>query len=213
MTQADPDLERERAADKARLRRMLKTRRAREARQLPKAGEALACRMPSALLEPGPAIAAGYAPIGDEIEPGGALAQCRAAGARLALPAVTGPDAPLEFRSWAFGDGLEEGPHGTRQPGPDAAVVRPDLVLVPCLGFDQHGGRLGYGGGYYDRTLAALRAEGSVAAVGLAFEGQRLDLVPAGPHDQALDWIITEAAAYRAAPLHAGAAASARGED
>ena len=76
-------------------------------------------------------------------------------------------------------------------------VVEPDVLLAPLLGFDQFGGRLGYGGGFYDRTIAKLRAKKPVTAIGLAFEIQRVEEVPLGPYDERLDWIVTEAAAYK----------------
>jgi len=80
-------------------------------------------------------------------------------------------------------------------PSPDADEMVPDLVLVPMLAFDRQGHRLGYGGGYYDRTIARLREVGDVLAVGLAFSGQVRDELPVEPHDMHLDWIITESAA------------------
>ena len=183
-------------ADKAALRAELKLRRARAYAQLPKAGEALATRLPLDVIEAKPKIVAGYVPIRDEMEPGGAMAVLRHSGARLCLPVVTGKDAPLAFRAWDFGQPLIEGAHGIRIPGEDAETVAPDLLLVPLLGWSQEGGRIGYGAGHYDRTLAALRAAGPVIAVGLAFETQRVWDLPQEPHDQPLDWIVTESAAY-----------------
>lgn len=182
--------------DKAALRRRLKTARAREARQNPKAGEALAYRLPDALLGGKGAVVAAYAPMREEIEPGGAMARCRAAGARLALPATTDPAAPLEFRAWDFGEPLAEDALGVPAPLDTAQSVRPDLLFVPLVGFDQFGGRLGYGAGCYDRTLADLRGQKPILAVGLAYEVQRVTRLPREPHDQALDWIVTESAAY-----------------
>jgi len=118
--------------------------------------------------------------------------------ARLALPCVTAPDAPLEFRAWAPGDALETGAYSIACPQPRAPVLTPDLVLVPLLAFDHMGRRLGYGGGYYDRTIAALRAAGDVQVVGLAYSAQRLTRVPSAAHDMRLDWIVTEHGALKA---------------
>ena len=139
---------------------------------------------------------AGYAPMNDEADVMPLLDELGQRGARMALPAVTGRDVPLRFRSWRPGDPLEPGPHRSRHPPDGAPELIPDLVLVPLLAFDSSGIRLGYGGGYYDRTLAALRRAGSVLAVGIAFRGQEVAGLPHDPHDQRLDWIVTEAGAW-----------------
>ena len=86
---------------------------------------------------------------------------------------------------------------GIREPAPDAAIVDPDILLVPLLAFDAAGWRLGYGGGYYDRTLQRLRALKPVTAIGLAFDEQRVPAVPHGPFDQRLDWIVTGSGAHQ----------------
>jgi 5-formyltetrahydrofolate cyclo-ligase len=189
---ADADLN----AEKAALRERLKAAREREAAQLPKAGMALASRFPEKLLPESGQVISAYVPFGAEIEPGGVLSQARAKGATLALPVVVKKGEPLVFRAWDFGEPLEEGVWGILAPPASAPEVEPDVLLVPLLGFDHFGGRLGYGGGFYDRTITKLRAKKPVTAIGLAFEIQRLDAVPLGPHDERLDWIVTEAAAY-----------------
>ncbi len=191
--------------DKPALRTDLKERRRLAFRQLPKAGEALAFRMPAELIELNPAIVAGYVPMRDEIEPGGVMSVFRQLGAQMALPAVLDKAGPLAFRAWDFGEPLVEGVWGTREPDPSTEVLSPDVVLVPLLGWSHGGGRIGYGAGFYDRTLAALRSEaqekdGRVTAVGLGFEVQRVWDMPVEPHDQPLDWIVTESAAYRVKP-------------
>ena len=86
---------------------------------------------------------------------------------------------------------------GIPVPDADADVMSPDLLLVPILAFDRHGFRLGYGGGFYDRTIARLRETQGILTVGLAFSGQVRDDLPVGPHDMRLDWIVTESAALR----------------
>lgn len=185
--------------EKSVLRQRLREQRALEFRQLPKAGMALAMRAPAALLEGvGGKWVAGYVPQDHEIEPGGLMHLFRQQGARLCLPMIAVKEAPLSFRAWDFGQKLEEGIFGTRQPVATQMSVTPDILLVPLLGFDRFGHRIGYGGGYYDRTLADLRAVHDVLAIGLAFEGQRVDALPREPHDEPLDWIVTENAAYRA---------------
>ena len=193
-TSADPEML---AAEKAALRALLKGAREREAAQLPKAGMALAGRFPEELLPESGQVISAYVPFGAEIEPGGILSRASAKGATLALPVVVKKGEPLVFRAWSFGEPLEEGVWGIPAPSASAPEVEPDVLLVPLLGFDQFGGRLGYGGGFYDRTIAKLRAKKPVTAIGLAFEIQRVEEVPLGPYDERLDWIVTEAAAYK----------------
>lgn len=139
------------------------------------------------------AVVAGYWPMGDEMDVRPLLAGLADLGFTAALPVVVARNAPLIFRRWSSEVALEPGPHGTRHPSAMEPELRPGLVLVPLLAFDRAGGRLGYGGGYYDRTLAALRADGGgVWAVGAAFAAQECEAVPLDPHDQRLDWVITE---------------------
>lgn len=142
-------------------------------------------------------IVSAYLPIADEIDPGPALDHAAGLGWTRALPVVTAKGEPLQFRAWQPGDALEDGPLRTRHPAAAAAEVRPDLLLVPMLAFDGTGQRMGWGGGFYDRTLAALRAEKTILAVGVAFAGQQVDKVPSGPHDAALDAVATDAGVTR----------------
>lgn len=138
-------------------------------------------------------VVAGYSPISSEADPLAILEGASARGFSCALPGVAAPRAPLVFRLWHPGDVLVDGPHGTRQPRPDAPRCLPELVIVPMLAFDKVGRRLGYGGGYYDRTLASLRAAMPVlVAVGLAFSAQEADELPEEGGDQRLDWLVTE---------------------
>ena len=131
-----------------------------------------------------------YSPMGSELDPGA----IRIAGARRALPVVVEPDAALVFRLYQSGDRLEPDALGLPAPTQDAEVVLPDVVFVPLLAFDRQGGRLGQGGGFYDRTIAALRARGPLLAVGLAYAGQEVDQLALEPHDQRLDAVLTEKA-------------------
>ena len=164
------------------------------------AGERLADRFLHAIpVRPGIAVS-GFLPIGEEIDPRPLMARLAALACTIALPVVTRRGQPLVFRAWTPGDPLESRPMGLREPGPDAPTVEPDLLLVPLLAFDDAGRRLGYGAGYYDRTLHGLRARRTVTAIGIAYEGQRVDRVPAGDHDAPLDAIVTEAAIHRVAP-------------
>ncbi len=176
------------------LRQRARTRRGAAGREAgPGASAALAAIFVTAVpLGPG-AIVAGYVAIKDEMDPAPLMAELDGRGHVLALPAIEqGADA-LVFREWRAGAPLEAGPFGTRQPGPSAQPVRPAVVLVPMLAFDDAGDRLGYGKGYYDRALAELRAEAApVLAVGLAYAAQRVETVPVTARDQRLDWIVTE---------------------
>lgn len=111
----------------------------------------------------------------------------------LSLPVVRGRAMSLRFRCWKPGDPLLPHVFGTFAPGPEVAEVRPDLLLVPLLAYDREFYRLGYGGGFYDRTLAELREAGApVFAVGVGFAAQKMDAVPRGPYDEPLDAILTE---------------------
>jgi 5-formyltetrahydrofolate cyclo-ligase len=149
-------------------------------------------------LEPLPgSTVSGFLPIGSEIDPRPALRRLRVMGMNICLPCVVAPDAPLVFRAWEEHDPLVEETFGTKAPAPSAPERDPDILMVPMLAFDGAGYRLGYGGGFYDRSLEALRARKRVTAVGVAFSGQRVDAVPRGPHDQPLDWIVTEGGAFR----------------
>jgi 5-formyltetrahydrofolate cyclo-ligase len=145
----------------------------------------------AALAAPG-AVVAGTWPLGDEIDGRTLLERLAALGHSLALPVVVAPDQALVFRRWTPGEALEQGPFATRHPAATAPAVVPGLVLVPLLAFDGEGFRLGYGGGYYDRTLALLRGAGRVTALGLAYASQRVPSVPHDGHDQRLDGVVTE---------------------
>ena len=142
---------------------------------------------------PNGAIVSGFSPINTEFNPVPLLRALSKAGARLALPKVMGRGQPLSLRAWSFGDPLVSGVWGIREPGPEAPEVAPDILLVPFAAFDRAGYRIGYGAGYYDMTLAALRAKKKVVAIGLGFAAQEVEKVPVEAHDQRLDFIITEA--------------------
>ena len=142
---------------------------------------------------PAPRFVAAYRPMGGEFDPGPVLDRLAALGAVALLPVVVQKRGPLVFRE--AGDRTRHVPDlaGIDGPPPEAPARRPDLLLVPLLGFDAQGGRLGYGGGYYDRTLAALRQAGPrPLAVGLAFSGQEAANIPMASHDARLDAILTE---------------------
>jgi 5-formyltetrahydrofolate cyclo-ligase len=138
------------------------------------------------------AIVAGFSPIKTEFNPIPLMRRLFDAGARLALPQVVGRENPLRLRAWKFGDPLVAGVWGIREPVPEAPEVAPDILLVPFAAFDRAGYRIGYGAGYYDLTLAALRAKKPIVAVGLGFAAQEVEKVPVEAHDQRLDFILTE---------------------
>lgn len=143
------------------------------------------------------AVVAGYWPMGTEIDIRPLLKALAERGHLLALPVTPGRGAALAFHAWAWEQPLARGPLGTSQPA-SGRVVRPDWLLVPLLAFDRAGRRLGYGGGYYDRTLAALPG---ATAIGCAFAAQEVPEVPAGQDDIALPCIATEAGIIRCGPL------------
>ena len=148
-----------------------------------------------------PCFVAGYHPVRGEADVLPLLARLASRGLVTALPGIAAPGHPLRFRRWSVGDPTVTGHLGIREPGPERPEVRPDVVLVPLLAFDRIGGRLGYGAGYYDRTLAALRADGArLCSIGLGYSGQELPQVPTDALDQRLDWIVTEAEAIRCGP-------------
>jgi 5-formyltetrahydrofolate cyclo-ligase len=138
------------------------------------------------------ATVSGFMPLKSEISPLPLMRKLADAGTRLALPAVQGRGRRLVMRAFGFGDALVSGVWGIREPGPDAPEVWPDVLLVPLLAFDRHGRRLGYGAGYYDLTLSALRSIKGVLAVGIAFAVQEFACVPTTPRDAGLDLVLTE---------------------
>jgi 5-formyltetrahydrofolate cyclo-ligase len=138
------------------------------------------------------AVVAGYSPIASEADPTALMETLAAKGHVLALPRIAAAEASLEFRRWQDSDVLEPGAFGILEPPMSAEPVMPSVLLVPLLAFDADGYRLGYGGGFYDRTLADLRARGEVLAIGIAFSGQEVDALPHDDHDQRLDAVVTE---------------------
>ena len=140
---------------------------------------------------PAPAVS-GYWPMGDEFDVRPLMIRLSERGHVCALPVMVARGEALVFRHWRPGDRLIEAGFGTHEPGAQSAETVPDIVLAPLLAFDDAGRRLGYGGGFYDRTLRALRATRQVIAVGVGYQAQRVDQVPSGDGDEKLDWIVTE---------------------
>lgn len=177
---------------KADLRRAMTRRRATVAKVNAEAATRIAARVADTLAPSSGTVVSGYWPMRDEVDVRPSLSVLWSRGCRIALPVVQGKNAPLLFRAWETDEDLVPGPFGTSEPDGTAEVVEPTLLLVPMLAFDRAGHRLGYGGGYYDRTLAALRGRYAVQAIGIAFADQEIEEVPCGPHDMPLDGIVTE---------------------
>lgn len=140
-------------------------------------------------------VVAAYWRIRDELDCQPILVRLMDSYQPVVLPVVMGAGLPLELRVWEQGASLYEAGFGTLAPAEAAPQAEPDVVLMPLLGFDAKGTRLGYGGGYYDRTLARLRKRPRL--VGLAFAAQELKDIPRAEHDMPLDAVITEAGIRR----------------
>ena len=161
------------------------------------AGERLARNvLDTELIRPGDVVS-GFWPMGAEIDLRPLLTTLSERGVTCVLPVVKKKDAPLVFREWRPDTEMCAAGFGTKEPPPDAPEHAPTVVLAPLLAFDKEGFRIGYGGGYYDRTLAMLRAGGSVTVIGVAYAAQELEAVPRDGYDQPLDWIVTEAGARK----------------
>jgi 5-formyltetrahydrofolate cyclo-ligase len=155
------------------------------------AAETIAARAFPVVVAPG-MVVSGYSPMRSELNPVPLMRRLADAGAQLALPVVRGRGKPLVMRAWRFGVPLVSGVWGIREPAPDAPEVFPDVMLVPLAAFDRSGQRIGYGAGYYDMTIARIRAMKNVTAIGLAFAAQEIARVPAADHDAPLDLVLTE---------------------
>lgn len=180
------------AFQKTRAREAAKTARA--ACALPAAGPQLVRHWP-AMTTRGKSVA-GFWPIKDEIDILPLLRALQDAGQTVCLPRIVLKAHPLEFRAYGAGDALKAGPYGTAEPFKTAELVTPDIILLPLLAFTADGSRLGYGGGFYDRTVSKLRAEAEalgrqVLACGITFDGQETGDIPTDNYDQPLDAVLT----------------------
>lgn len=174
-------------SDKHELRSAARARRKRLAQADPTAAARAAGH--AGRLPPGQVVAL-YRALGSELDTDALAIALEAAGRRLCLPVVLERAAPMIFRAWSFGDPLELDVAGCPAPLPLAEVVDPDLVVTPLLAFDAEGGRLGQGGGYYDRTFAARP---DAVRIGFAYAGQAVERLALDPHDVRLDGVLTEA--------------------
>jgi 5-formyltetrahydrofolate cyclo-ligase len=192
--------------DKSELRDYLTTQRALAFEALPEAGVHLAAHFPASIDVSNGVIVAGYMPFRTEIDVLPLLRTLILCGARCAMPRMNSPSTPRGGRGEALTFhlcDLDDPPYftlnkwGLLEPEPSLPKVTPNILLVPLLGFDRHGNRIGYGKGFYDTAIAQLRATTQVTTIGVAFSAQEVAEIPTQPHDQRLDWILTENEAYR----------------
>jgi 5-formyltetrahydrofolate cyclo-ligase len=193
--------------DKTELRAELAVLRGVAFEAWPDAGERLAANFPSSIAIADRAVVAGYMPFRSEIDPLPLLRALISRGAQSALPRIAphavlagrgegesllfhlcDPDNPTHFTTSKW---------GLLEPHAHLPTATPTILLVPLLGFDRQGNRIGYGKGYYDQTITTLRQGDNITTIGLAFAQQEVEPIPTQPHDQRLDWIITQNEAYR----------------
>jgi len=179
-------------AAKRALRSAASERRRAAVPALAHAGEAARDHFLAAVAVPPRVTVSGFWPLDDEFDTRPLFRALHARGHAIGLPVVVGRGQPLLFRRWEPGMALVRGSFKVMTPPPEAPEVVPRVLLVPLLAFDRAGYRLGYGGGFYDRTLAKLRAAGDALAVGVAFAMQEVPAVPRDETDQPLDWLVTE---------------------
>ena len=184
------------STDKAALRRRLYALRREAHRDRQGAPQAARDHALAAGLFSGAGIVAGYRPIRTELDPTPLMTALSRQGTRLCVPVIEGEGRPLAFREWTLETAMVPGAFGAEIPA-EGAWLTPDALIVPLVGFDAGGWRLGYGGGFYDRTLARLRAGRGAVAVGLAYAAQRMEAVPREPTDARLDAVVTEAGVIR----------------
>lgn len=137
-------------------------------------------------------VVAAFLPIRGEPDTLPLITVLNRVGLVTVLPVAGSPKDPLVFRRWRPGEALEDGRWGLRHPPAAAPAIAPDTLFVPVAAFDRRGTRIGYGAGYYDRSLAALRRRKPVRAIGVAFACQEVLFIPAEPHDAPLDLVMTE---------------------
>jgi 5-formyltetrahydrofolate cyclo-ligase len=190
------------------LRREAAERRRAAVQASPQAGLAVRDRFLAALSPvPGVAVSA-YWPLEDEFDPRPLFAELHRRGHPIGLPVILGKGQPLKFRRWTPDVALVRGSFRVMTPPMEAPEVIPQLLLVPLLAFDRAGYRLGYGGGFYDRTIAKLRAAGDVLAVGVALAAQEVAAVPRDDTDEPLDWVVTDREAIRISSRRSALSAS-----
>ena len=181
-------------AAKAACRKQAALQRARLANASPGAAIALASHAAQLIGRFGCGVYGGYIPIHSELSPLTLLEHLVGLGCDVALPITPKAGKPLGFHRWEFDGLLVDGPYGTKQPPVSNDKCDPDVILAPLLAFDVGGWRLGYGGGFYDRTLSVLRGfRRQIKMIGIAYEGQKLNKIPVGPFDIPLDAVLSPA--------------------
>jgi 5-formyltetrahydrofolate cyclo-ligase len=191
-------------AAKASLRRDATERRRAAIRDNPGAGAAVRDNFLGAVEVPAGIAVSAYWPLEEEFDPRPLFLALHRRGHPIGLPVILGNGQPLLFRRWEPAMDLVRGPFRVMTPPPTAPVIVPRLLLVPLLAFDRAGYRLGYGGGFYDRTIAKLRSAGDALTVGVSFAALEVPAVPRDDTDQPLDWIVTEREAIRAGAVRRG---------
>jgi 5-formyltetrahydrofolate cyclo-ligase len=179
------------------LRREAAERRRTAVQASPQAGPCVRDRFLAALRPATGAGVSAYWPLEDEFDPRPLFIELHRRGHPIGLPVILGKGQPLLFRRWTPDVALVRGSFRVMTPPPEAPEVVPQVLLVPLLAFDRAGYRLGYGGGFYDRTIAGLRASREVLAVGVALAAQEVSAVPRDDTDEPLDWVVTEQEAIR----------------
>jgi 5-formyltetrahydrofolate cyclo-ligase len=179
------------------LRREAAERRRAAVHASPQAGLGGRDRFLAALRPAAGAAVSAYWPLEDEFDPRPLFMELHRRGHPIGLPVILGKGQPLMFRRWVPDVALVRGSFRVMTPPAEAPEVVPELLLVPLLAFDRAGYRLGYGGGFYDRTIAKLRAAGNVLAVGVALAAQEVETIPRDDTDEPLDWVVTDQEAIR----------------
>jgi 5-formyltetrahydrofolate cyclo-ligase len=184
-------------AAKREMRLVVAERRRQAVLSLPRSGEDLRDRFLAAIPIAGHDAVSAFWPLPDELDTRPLIKALATRGHRIGLPVVIKRGQPLLFRLWTPDTELVQGNFRVMTPPPSAPEVTPSLLIVPLLAFDRAGFRLGYGGGFYDRTLQKLRgANGDLLAAGVALAAQEVPAVPRDDTDQPLDWIVTEREAF-----------------
>ena len=184
-------------AAKASLRRDATERRRKAVRDNPDAGAAVRDVFLGAVDLPAGVTVSAYWPLDEEFDPRPLFTALHRRGHPIGLPVILGKGQPLLFRRWEPTMELVRGAFRVMTPPPTAPEIVPQVLLVPLLAYDRAGYRLGYGGGFYDRTIAKLRNAGEAVAVGVTFAMLEVPSVPRDETDQPLDWIVTEREAIR----------------
>lgn len=176
------------------MRKLAKQKRAGFHKDLPDASFDIVSNFPVPFGEN--TIVASYIAVQNEIDPTPIMKELSDKGVTLCLPRINKITNSLNFHEYNFGDELIQGSFGIFEPSSTAKLVYPNIMLVPLLAFDNNGFRLGYGGGYYDRAIKAAKSKCELITIGLAYSGQKVETIPVEPHDQALDFVITDKICY-----------------